>query len=152
MRLAARRRALIGRERRVALDELHAVERHIELFGDKLRLHGIHALAELGLTGVGGHVAVCCDGDPRIKLRAPLAIETLRNGRLEGIGEIHHAERDDERARALEKITAGGAGVGCHLSLGGRPAHRALPSAYRLMARSMRVCAKQRHSTPDIAC
>ena len=68
MRLAARRVALVGRECRVAIDQIDAFERHAKLFGDQLRLRGHDALAEFFFAGVCGDAAVGCDRDPGIKL------------------------------------------------------------------------------------
>ena len=63
-RLAARRRALIGRNLRVAHDERHAIERHRQLLGDELRLRGQDALSDLAFAGICRHAAVSRDRDP----------------------------------------------------------------------------------------
>ena len=78
MRLRPRRRPLIRRARRVALNERHPIERHAQLFGDQLRLRGVEAMAQLAFAGVGRHVAVGGDRDPRIELGTSGAVEPLR--------------------------------------------------------------------------
>ena len=68
MRLAAGCVALIRRQRRVAIDQLDAIERHAEFFGHQLRLRRGDSLAEFFLAGVGGDAAVGADRDPGIEL------------------------------------------------------------------------------------
>ena len=112
MRLRAGRGALIRRQRRVALDQLHAIERDAELFGDQLRLRGVEPVTELAFAGVGRHVAVGGDGDPRIELIAAGAVEPLRRQpRRVATAEARRrqprrAEADDERAGAFQKGSA----------------------------------------------
>ena len=104
MRLLARRRALIGRHRRVALDQPHAIERHAQLFGDELHLRGVEPLAELALARIGRDRAVGGDRDPRVELRAPGAVEALRQDAASGRSATPaEAKRHDERARSLEE-------------------------------------------------
>src|SRR5262252_1401517 len=63
VRLASRGGSLIGRERRVAVNEPDSVEGYGEFFGDKLSLDSRHSLADFGLARIGGHDAVCCNGN-----------------------------------------------------------------------------------------
>ena len=60
--------ALVWRHAGHALNERHAIDRHAELFGNQLRLRGVESLPNLALAGVGGHIAVSRDRDPRIEL------------------------------------------------------------------------------------
>ena len=68
MRLAAGRVSLIRRQRRIAVNQLHAIEWHRQFFGHQLRLRGRDALAQLFLAAIGGDAAVGGDGDPGIHL------------------------------------------------------------------------------------
>ena len=68
VRLAAGSHALIRREGRIAVDELHAIKRHAQLLGDQLRLRRRDALAELFLAAIGGDAAIGRDRDPGIHL------------------------------------------------------------------------------------
>src|SRR5262245_16716188 len=159
MRLAARRRALIRAERRVALHEPDTADRHAQLFGDQLSLRRLHALAELDLPRIRGDLAVRADGDPRVELSAgrTLPLATLRAQHPTACAEA--AESHDERPGGFQEIApreAGGAKRGaCVIAEGAIAAvgaHRAPPSRYFAIARIIRVCTKQRHRTPDIAC
>jgi hypothetical protein len=143
MRLAPRRRPLVRADRRIAHDQLHAIDGNGELLGNQLRLGGLNALPELAFPRVRCDAAVGGDADPGIELarvdRRPLRAapalgerERLQGGR---------AEADDERAGAFEEFAA-------RLFRGGH----AVFSRYCLIACSMRTLVKQRHSTPDIAC
>ena len=155
-RLAPRRRPLIGRDRRVALDQPDAIERNRELLGNQLRLRREDPLAELALAGVGRDDAVGGDGDPRIELggidvRGAGAEFALRE-------EIRGGERDDDRARGFQKIAPRESRarqsverVAGH-SARSRQACRPALHLYVLIARSIRVWVKQRHNTPDSAC
>ena len=78
VRLRARRRALVGRHRGVALNQPHAVERHADFLGDQLHLRGVEALPELALAGVRGDDAVGADGDPRVQRLGGGAVDALR--------------------------------------------------------------------------
>jgi hypothetical protein len=110
MRLLTRSRALIGTERRIALNQLDAIERDAQLLGDQLCLRGVQALADLALAGKGGDAAVGIDRDPRVELVAAGAIEPLRIEHARRQAEIlrhaRHAEADDQRAGAFEEGTA----------------------------------------------
>ena len=102
MRLLPGRRALIGRHRRVALDQTHAIERHAQLFGDELRLRGVEALPELALAGVGRHRAVGGDRDPRVELRAAGPVEALRQHAAQAIRNA--GRREASRSSAPEPL------------------------------------------------
>ncbi len=169
-RLAAGRDALIRRHRRVALNQFHAANRHGQFFGDQLRLDREDALTELALARVRGHAAVLGDGDPRVELRASLSTEPLSGDSLQFPHELSRqagrAEADNQRARSFQKCSArksrapqSSERIRGHFSsrlAGGFDGlfvvHAVIPCAYRLMARSIRTCVKQRHNTPDIAC
>src|SRR5204862_4193639 len=62
------RRPLIGCDRGVALNQLHAPDAYAELFGNELSLRRKHALSELTFAGVRSHQAVRAYRDPRIEL------------------------------------------------------------------------------------
>ena len=124
-----------------------------ELLGDQLHLHREDALPQLALAGVGRDAAVGADGEPRIELPGDALIlrreRPLREGELVGAGG-EAAEAHDQRAAALQEIASRGAHAFA-------PALAAAPlrlgrREYRLIARRMRVCVKQRQSTVDIAC
>ena len=104
MRLGAGRGALIRSERRVALDEFHAVKRNAELFGDQLGLRGVEPVAQFTFAGVSGHAAVRGNGDPGIELIAARTIKALR--RRQSAREPCHAESDNQRAGSLHEIPA----------------------------------------------
>ena len=108
MRLRAGCRALIGRERGIALNQLHAIDRHAQLFGDQLHLRREEALAELALAGVRGDAAVGGDRDPRVELLGvDAAVDALRRTlRLREPSDRRHAgdaEGDDQRAGRFRK-------------------------------------------------
>src|SRR5262249_7989068 len=81
MGLGARGRALVRSERRVALDEFYAIERHAKLFSDQLYLHGVQPLAQFALAGVSGHAAVRGDSYPGVELIAARTIKMLKRPR-----------------------------------------------------------------------
>ena len=58
--------ALIGCQRRVAIDHDDALVRNVELFGDDLPVGGAQARAEIDPTAVERDLAVRCDGEERI--------------------------------------------------------------------------------------
>src|SRR5260370_20883679 len=68
MGLAAGCNPLIGSERRVAVDEIHATERHIEFFGDQLVLNGPETLPKIALAGIAGYGLILRNRDPGIHL------------------------------------------------------------------------------------
>ena len=110
VRLAAGGDALIRRQGRVGDDQVDAVKRHAEFFGDELHLRRGHALPEFFFSGVGGHAAVRGDGDPGIdfigrrrirrRIQAKRACAGLRFERSERAA---HAEADDQRAGSLDE-------------------------------------------------
>ena len=51
MRLRAGGDALVGRRAGLALNQLDALHRHAELFGDELRLRGVESLPHLAFAG-----------------------------------------------------------------------------------------------------
>ena len=72
-REAAPGRALVGRQRGVALDDLDARERHVELVGGDLRERRRDAGAEIDLAGVDRDHAVGVDGEDRNRPRSARA-------------------------------------------------------------------------------
>ena len=99
---AAPGRALVGRERGIALDDAHGVERHVELLGGHLRERGAHAGAEIDLAGIDRDAAARVDGEERVDLgdrQRPLR-RRLLGERCRGA----EREADDQRAAALEQI------------------------------------------------
>src|SRR5688572_5299766 len=136
MRLRAGSRSLIGSERRVALDQLHAVERHAEFFGNELGLCRIQAVSQFALSGVGGDVAVSANGDPRVELIAWSSIDSL--GLSEFRNEASCREPDDECAGGFQEFAPG--------------FHRRTSAAYFWIALNIRVFPPHRHSTPAMAC
>ena len=112
-RLAARRRALVGRQPRVRLDQVDHAQRHVELVGGDLHLGRPQARAELDLAGVDRDAAVLADDDPRVDqvlVDEGRADRTGRRSRTSGAERERRAERDDERTAALEEVAAG---MGC---------------------------------------
>ena len=87
VRLRTGCRALIGRQRGVALHEANAVHRHDEFFGDELHLRGEKALTELALARVGRHRAIRHDADPAVEGLGGAAVDALRGGRAGRSGE-----------------------------------------------------------------
>ena len=65
---AAERDALVGRQRRVALDDGDAIERHRELLGGDLRHRRADSRAEVDLPRVNGHVALRVDREKAVDL------------------------------------------------------------------------------------
>ena len=112
MRLLSRRRSLIRRHRRVALDQTHAFKRHAQLFGDQLHLRGVQPLAEFTFAGIGRDRAVGGDRDPRVELRAPGPVEALRQDAAQAIRNAGRGEGHDHRARSLEERPTREAGPG----------------------------------------
>src|SRR5690349_10490212 len=98
MRLRARGRALVGRDARVALNQLDAAEWNRQLLGNQLSLRRIQAVTELALAGERRDVAVGADRDPRVELIAAGAVESRRElrGRCVIDAQTAHAEADDE--------------------------------------------------------
>ena len=180
MRLAAGGDALIRRHRRVAIDQLDAFERHAKLLGHQLDLRGGDALAELFLAGVGRHVSVGSDGDPRIQLivrRPDRAAFELRGRRVDHMPRmlklttstpapcknrrrVNPASRKAARASVRQRraVRRHGLFVGHRkiVSTGrlvlGDTLHRAISFWAFSMAAQMRTCVKQRQSTPESAC
>ena len=63
---AAECRSLVGRQRRVALNDRDFAQRHIELFGGDLGQRRAHPGAEIDLAGVNRHRARGIDGDKAV--------------------------------------------------------------------------------------
>ncbi len=107
VRLAAGSVGLIGCQRGVAVDQLHAIERHRQFLGHQLLLRGRDPLAQFFFAAIGGDAAVGSDGDPGIDL-----IHGRRTGerRLAELGlsgfASGHAESYDQDPRALEEVAA----------------------------------------------
>ena len=166
VRLAPGRRALIGRNRSVALYQLHATYRYGDLFRDQLRLRRVQALPQFALARVGGDVTFRANRDPPIELIAARSVEPLSRRGLrcpEAVGQLPDAEADDERAGPSEKAAPRQARLREGRERVSRErrsddcrrvgvTHAFAPSAYRLIARSMRVCAPHRQRTVAIAC
>jgi hypothetical protein len=106
-RPAPRGRPLIGRDRRVALDEPHAIERDAQLLGDQLHLRGLHALPEFALARAGRDAAIGGDGNPGIEL--PWVDGRRGGSSLRGRAGSQRAARreaDDEDAGRAEEVAA----------------------------------------------
>src|SRR5882724_11957486 len=100
MGLAAGCNSLIGSERRVAIDKIHATERHIEFFGDQLVLNGPETLPKIALAGIPGYSLILRNRDPGIHL-----VEARVAGRSRGLAPqfprpAAHAEADDQSPSA----------------------------------------------------
>jgi len=131
-------------------DDVDAFDRHRQFLGDELRLSRQHALPELALAGEGGDRVVGVDSNPRIelpgidvrgasaKLTLTTGAERGKNERFEGscTGEAHH-----QRAGGADEIAS--REVLCHARFS---------AAYRVMARNILVCAKQRQRTVESDC
>src|SRR5205814_7948377 len=76
-------RALVRRERGVALNEADPVEGDGELFGDELHLGRLQTLTELAFAGARRHDSVGANRDPGVELRGGGA-RSLRRRRLRG--------------------------------------------------------------------
>ena len=98
--MSARRHTLVGRHARDALNQLDAIERHAELFGNELRLRGIQPLPHLALAGVCRDAAVRCDRQPAVDVLARITHE--RGDRLTDGIIRRDRERNDQRARSFE--------------------------------------------------
>ena len=70
-RQAAPGRALIGCQGRIALDDGHGFERHVEFVRCDLGQGRQHARAKIDLAGVDGDHAICIDGEESIDLIQP---------------------------------------------------------------------------------
>ena len=111
---AAGRAALIAGQRRVAHDDVDALEREIEFFGHHL-LHGdIDALAHVHLAEVGGGVAVGQYRDPRVELVGQQGWLACGNGWFAGgslrqrrFNRAGQGDADNQRTRGFEEIAAG---------------------------------------------
>ena len=133
VRVAARRRALVGSPCRVALNQSNAIDRYRELLGDQLCLSRVETLPQLTLTRVGRNLPLCVDGDPRVELVSRHR-QVLRRLRRRSQNLAHSAEADNQAAGPLQPISTrqhepiqGGAGVASqrwvhHSSLRAHPA------------------------------
>ena len=141
-REAAECRPLIRRQRRVALDDLNPVERHVELVGHDLRQRGAHAGAEIDLAGIDGHHAGGIDGEKGIDRSERHRLG--RGGRLRErrARPSEEGEADDERTAALEQVAARSDEIFAHGYLAcARP-------AARWTALTTRAWLPQRHRLP----
>ena len=140
-REAAPRRSLVGRQRGVALHEVHVAQTHVELLRRHLTERRAGARAEVDLAGVDGHVAVGADREEGVDL-----VERDGLGRLDGVRDgtprTREAEADDERATALQELPA----RAVHDRHGYAPL--VIAAAARLTARMMRGCVPQRQRLP----
>ena len=131
---AAPGRALVGRERSVALDELDHGQRHVELLGDHLQQRSRDAGAEVDLAGIDRHHALGIDREEGVDLGG---CDRLARALCDCLtGSARKREADDQGAAALEHVASG--------SMNG---HGCLPHALaaRLTALTMRACVPQRH-------
>jgi|GEM_PF-5123725 len=117
VRLAAGGVRLIRSQRRVAVNQLDAIERYRQFLRHELLLRSRNPLAQFFFAAVSGDAAVGGDSDPRIDL-----VHGRRAGER-GLTELRlsgfvsrHAESDDQNARALQKTAPveGRAGTGSH--------------------------------------
>jgi hypothetical protein len=100
---AAPGRALIRRERGVALDQLDLVEAHVELLGHHLRDRDADARADVHLARVRGDGAILVDGEEAIDL-----VEGQGFGlRARLVHPSGQAEGDDEGSGADQELAAG---------------------------------------------
>ena len=108
--------------RGVAHVDVHGLERHVELFGDDLADRDEQAVAHVHLAEEGRDGAVGVDGDVGGELSgvsggfAPCAIRLVAC-RVSSSSADRRADRDDERAGALQHRAAGEIGgivVFCH--------------------------------------
>ena len=144
-REAAESRSLVGRQRRVALDDRDPLERHRQFFGGDLRHRRVDAGAEVHLARKHRHLAVGVDGEKAVDLVGGDGLA----GKLLGIFHGRRAgtcgkragkrESDHKRARGLEEVAAR-QGVVASMIV----SSRGLRSA-RLIARTIRTCVPQRH-------
>ena len=102
-RLATDRVALVWRPARVALNDRHATEADVQLLGDDLRESRLDAGAQLHLAAVEGHATVLADRKPGVDLVGGQRLDRARWGHRLGRELGGKAERDDERAAALEE-------------------------------------------------
>ena len=92
----------------VAHHHLDPLERHVELVGDDLGDRDIDALRAVGLAEKGDGRAVLAHRDEAIELiRRERRLAAHRSAWRRPTATAGAAKRDDERARALEKIAAG---------------------------------------------
>lgn len=94
------RRALVGRQRGVALDHLDPAEGHVELLGHHLRQRDTDAGADVHLAGIDGDRAVLVHGEEAVHL-----VEGHRLGLGESRG--RQAERHHERPGPDQEFAAG---------------------------------------------
>src|ERR1019366_7295012 len=150
MRLTPRRIRLIRCVSRIAVNQIHLIERNRQLLRHQLCLRRRDALTEFLLAAVCRDRPVGPDGNPRIQLpewrRKRHWPGKLAIGNFPHIGET---EPHNHRPRGLQESPPRQS----------RPClfrqtrlHRTPPAAYRRIAAIIRVCVKQRHSTPDSAC
>jgi hypothetical protein len=107
MRLLPRGRALIRRDRRIALDQPDAVQGDADFLCHQLHLRGVEPLTEIALSRVSRDAAVAPDRDPRIELGTAGSVEALGEHVAQAIDDSGRRESDDERAGALEERTPG---------------------------------------------
>src|SRR6185369_15467027 len=143
-RQAAECDALIGRERRVALNDRHGRQRNRQLFGGDLRHRSPYSGAEIDLARIHRYATVGIDGEKTIDLIG-------RNGflrcRLTGSGSRARwkRERDDERSAGFQEIAASDVDRPLESLRLHRGLLQAVTSVARLIARTMRTCVPQRH-------
>ena len=149
----ARGAALVHAGGGVAHEDLHGLERHVELFGDDLADRDEQAVAHVHLAEVGGDGAVGVDGDVgRELVRRQRRLGALRVrlvDRAEQFEPDRRADRDHQCAGAHQHRAAGESGglvVLCHDAL-----PQPIISAARLTALRMLTWVPQRHLTPSSA-
>ena len=103
-RLASGRRALIRRDRRVALHQPDPIDRHRQLFRNQLELRRVDALSKLALAGVRRDPPVGRNRDPRLepsRIHSRRALRALTSH--ERFKERAHRERHHERPGSFQK-------------------------------------------------
>ncbi len=104
---AAGGRALVGRQRGIALDHRDPLDADAELFGGHLRNRDAQALAEIDLARVNRHRAIGVDGDEAVDFAG---VEGLaeRNVAARPLREDRpwNRETDDQRPAGLQEFAA----------------------------------------------
>ncbi len=115
--LAAAGRALVGRQRGVAGDDVDRLDRHCELLGRHLAQGRRQALAEIDLAAEQGNAPIPADRDEavdRAGRQRPRRSEGQPGRRRRAAGGCGHpgeSEADDEGAGALQEFPARGPGM-----------------------------------------
>ena len=151
---AAGGRALVRRERGVALDQLDAIDTEIELLGDHLPHRDAVPGAQIDLAGVDGHAAVALErekGVDRVELQRA-SVGRARAGVRAGVCATPSGSHVTPTTSALSRRKWRRVNAAIRmLSSSGSVAGAAV--AARCTARSTRSCDPQRHRLPaNAAC